>query len=69
MMSKEDNRFSFPLLFLVTGSSFILFSLAIKLLDGQSSHISLFIKVGIGTLALSLISFIGSMVTNASSEE
>ncbi|MBL7742216.1 MAG: hypothetical protein JNN00_01970 [Chitinophagaceae bacterium] len=69
MTPKDDSRFSVPLLFLVTGGSFIIFSLALKLLDGQTSHISLFIKIGIAMLALGLISYIGTAVINTSSEE
>jgi hypothetical protein len=50
MEDRDYNEFSWHTLFFVTGFSFILFNLAIKVLDGSHSALLLWI----GTVSLSL---------------
>lgn len=56
MEERENNEFSWTALFLVTGISFIAFSIILKLLDG--SHVSLFQKIGLGMVALGALAFL-----------
>lgn len=55
---KETGQFSWTLLFVVTGASFLIFSGLTRLLDGPSTHVALFFKIAIASSLSALISFV-----------
>jgi hypothetical protein len=57
---KEMMKFSWSGLFIVTSICSFLFSLVLKLIDGE--HISLFIKIGFASLILASLSLVNSLL-------
>jgi hypothetical protein len=64
---KEISEIAWPLLFLVTGGSLVLFSFAMKFLDGKQPKLMLW--GGLLSLLLSLIIFLGTRPLGSSSSE
>ena len=60
MEEKEMREFSWTCLFAVTSVCFLCFSFFTKLLDG--SHVSLFFKIGIGCLVLTVLALINQLL-------
>jgi hypothetical protein len=59
---KDINAFSWPTLFIVTGISFFLFFLILKLVEGQ--HKSFFLYTGAISFVCGLLAWIGSKPDN-----
>ncbi len=57
---KEMMKFSWSGLFIVTSICSFLFSLVLKLIDGD--HISVFIKIGVVSLVLASFSIVNSLL-------
>ena len=57
---KEMMKFSWSGLFIVTSICSFLFSLFLKLIDGE--HISLFIKIGFASLFLASLSLVNNLL-------
>jgi hypothetical protein len=64
---KEISEIAWPLLFLVTGCSLIIFSFAMKFLDGKQPKLMLW--GGLLSLLLSLISFLGTRPIDSTSSK
>jgi hypothetical protein len=69
MKQKESTEFSWTLLFIVTASSFLIFSLCLKLLDGSFSQAGMFFKIGLITAALCIINGISYIVVTRYSRD
>lgn len=63
MEDKEQDSFQWTTLFFVTGFSFLLFSLAIKLLKGN--YFREFLATALVSLSLGLIGWIGNKLLHA----
>jgi hypothetical protein len=67
-MDERDMReFSWPGLFLVTGTCFFIFSLLLKFLSG--SYPVIFIWIGIISLSLGVLSWLGKSIPHADSKK
>jgi hypothetical protein len=66
MKPKQDTEFSWSILFLVTALSFLAFSGFIKLINGNSGHVALFVKIGVASLALFFLSLIAGTIIKSS---
>jgi len=69
LKERDADNFSWTLLFVVTSASFLCFSGLIKLLDGSSSHVSLFFKIGVAASLLAFISFIKDLAVRTENDE
>jgi FtsH-binding integral membrane protein len=58
MKTKQDPEFSWNMLFIVTAISFLAFSGFIKLIDGSPEHAGFFLKIGVASLVLFIVSLI-----------
>jgi hypothetical protein len=65
---RNEDQFSWTLLFVVTGTSFLVFSGLAKLLDALPSHVSLFLKISIAAAILALVSFIKDFIAATKNE-
>jgi hypothetical protein len=63
MKPKDKEEFSWTGMFISIGISFILFSLFIKLIDGTSSHSSVFFKIAMVSLVCWVIAYIYEILT------
>ena len=62
MEEKDLDGFSWTAFFIVTGISFGRFSGLMKILDGSSTHIALFARIGIACGILGVLFFISQRV-------
>jgi hypothetical protein len=69
MRPSEDNRFPWPLFFIVTAVSFFIFSFLTRLIDGSPAHVSLFFKIAAISLILSVISGIFFLMSGEPAEK
>ena len=67
MDKKEIREFSWPGLFLVTGSCFLAFSILLKFLNG--SYPDIFIRVSLVSVALGILSWLGKLIPPADSKD
>lgn len=66
MDDKDNWLLTWPALFLVTGASFFLFNLFLRIIDGEFS--SLLTRISLGTGGIGILLLIGSLVRAGSTE-
>ena len=59
---KKTEEFSWPLMFAVTGASFLIFSGLTKLLSGSLADVTLFFKIGIASSVFAVFSFLVGLI-------
>jgi hypothetical protein len=61
MKKNETTQFSWPGLFIVTSFCFFVFSGLIKLINGSSTHSTLFFKTGIASFVLYALAYVADL--------